>query len=236
MPKNNKMTRFLYLPLLLVLVMPTFAVFQTVAQEGQVTGQLSPNDLIRMREELNFRLQETQQMLRFVNPMDTQHIEQLHADQAELTQKLREVLHQQMQPPAVHGAARNPSQMPGMPNMMNAMPNAMQPHHQAFQHVPSQSISSPWQMPTNRNLDSPFPTMPTMPITPHPIGVQPFGVMPPETRMLQELSAMRQSVDSLQREVGELRETIKVLETQIQLLNRNFLLNERLRDNDRVVP
>ena len=39
-----------------------------------------------------------------------------------------------------------------------------------------------------------------------------------------ELAELKQTVDGLRKELGEMRETVKALETQIQLLNRNFLL------------
>ena len=86
--------------------------------------------------------------------------------------------------------------------------------------------------------------VPEMPgVMPMPPGVMPgemsgFPITPPTPhdqdqawvdspwapRPSKELAELKQTVDGLRKELGEMRETIKALETQIQLLNRNFLL------------
>ena len=43
-------------------------------------------------------------------------------------------------------------------------------------------------------------------------------------RPSKELAELKQTIDGLRKELGEMRETTKALETQIQLLNRHFLL------------
>jgi cell division protein FtsB len=45
-----------------------------------------------------------------------------------------------------------------------------------------------------------------------------------------ELIEIKQTVDSMRTEIAALKETIKNLEAQIQLLNRNILLSERAKE------
>jgi hypothetical protein len=54
-------------------------------------------------------------------------------------------------------------------------------------------------------------------------------------RLPQELTGVKQSVDSLQKEIADLKEIIRRLETQIQLLNRTVLLSVPERANERIV-
>jgi len=100
---------------------------------------------------------------------------------------------------------------------------------------------------TGQPLTAPPAMMPT-PIMPSALpGMPPFsppaqwggmGVPNPawggtaqETVLPRELTEVKQTLDTLRREVSELKELIKTLETRVQLLNRDLMLNERLREN-----
>jgi len=274
------MTRFLCLTLLFLVPLPAFA-----QDEPPALGQTLPRDpalLVRMREQLNFEYRETQRVLSFINPNDTQLVENLRNRQAELAKQMNDIARQlqTLSTPAVGEilpgmdprlpAAGMPPGMPVPTDMLPGLPPT--PSRQDF--------NMPSVLPPSGNPNS-MPIAPTpIPVTPTPmpgmIGgmggyypptTPPMSHLPPHNplemqpipnwgnpasawdnpawgpRLPQELTGVKQSVDSLQKEIAELRETIRTLETQIQLLNRAVLslvperaneraFFERVRDND----
>ncbi|MCL2710388.1 MAG: hypothetical protein FWE95_05870 [Planctomycetaceae bacterium] len=86
------MTRFLCLTLLSLIALPAFA-----QDEPTALGQALPPDpafLMRERERLNFAYRETQRVLSFINPNDTQLVEDLRNRQAELARRMSDIARQ----------------------------------------------------------------------------------------------------------------------------------------------
>ena len=244
---EKPMTRFLCFLLLFVLAFPMFA-----QEEPPASASMLPRDpalLMRMREQVSRDLQNTQRMLSYVNPNDTQLINDLTAHQADLSKQLREIS-EQMQ------AGTQFSQFSGMPpsrNVDDIRQEILPPTGRAT--IPSMmppQRDSDWQMPNSympRTIvpspyQEPFPNRSEMPVQPSYSPTPPmyggqnwtdqdkaWDMTPWGPRLPKELTDMKQSIESLQKEVGELKDTIKALETQIQLLSRNILLNERIKEN-----
>ena len=255
------MIRFLCFPLLLLVALPTLAQDVPMFQE-RALPRGNPALLQRMQADLTRELQQIQQVLAIVNPNDTQLINQLQAQQAELTRQIRDVT-EQLQMAALPEV---PQRMPGMPPGMGGMPG-MQPmpeHPFPGRDVPmppgmhgmppgmlSSSVNGmpvPFQPPHNPAMMQ--PQMPQQqqfqsfvpPPMPQQMPMQQMGMpqMPPGHWMEQdpawgtshwgqrpsprELTEIQQTVASLRQEIGELKNIIRALETQIQLLNRNILL------------
>ena len=218
------------LSLSLLLALPAFA------QDNPATlGQPLPPDpalLMQMQQDIMLRLQDTHRLLGFVNPNDTATTELLTARQEELTQQLRDVMQQIHAPPPPHqpsiigmppGVGRNAGVMPAdMPNP--AMPPGnMQPFAPNNGFPPSMAPAP--MAPAWGNLP---PMMVPQQHFHHSHG---WGGPAPEARPARELTEMQQSIESLRKEVAELKATVRALETQIQLLNRNILLIDRVREN-----
>jgi len=250
------MSRFVCSLLVFLLALPMFA-----QDDPAVLGQPLPRDpalLMRMRERLSLELQQTQQMLGFVNPNDTQLVETLKTRQAEFAQQLNDVITQlqtlNTSPP---GMSSRWDDMPGRPNMLPPGGMGMMPPGAAS---PMPSPSTREQELLRSEMLQPYSPMPSSGYPPgylpFPSPSPPYRNDPPATpmptnpsppawldqdraweasswgpRIPRELTEVKQSVESLRKEVADLKETIKALETQIQLLSRNILLSERVKEN-----
>ena len=215
------MTRFLPFSLLLLLALSLFAQSEQVPS-GQTLPQ-SPALLTRMREQLTLELQQTQRMLGFVNPNDTQLVATLKAQQTELTKQLRDITQQiqadspvtssigevlpdiSRQPIPSFPSIRNLDPLPGMPTGYQNPAFSAPPAIPSYNAVPLQPSPSNW-INQEQQLWDMLPSLP------------------------KELIEVKQSVESLQKEIADLKETIKALETQIQLLNRTILLSDRIKE------
>jgi len=261
------MTRLLCCTLLFLIALPVFA-----QDEPPTLEQTLPRDpalLMRMRDQLTLDLQRTQQMLGFVNPNDTQLVENLTTQQADLARQINDVMRQlqTLSTPNVgtglSGLDRRPGMMPqglhGTQPSQTDMPPGLLPNQTFSSLQMRQEPVMPPVMPHVPGLQNAMPINP--PINPMPGGMM-MGGMPPGAyhppmmptpmepmdahwgnqphawdasswgpRLPRELTEVKQSVESLQKEIVELRGTIKALETQIQLLTRNILLSERAREN-----
>ena len=142
--------------------------------------------------------------------------------------------------------------IPVMPPDFPATP-PMRPEidrRQSVTPMPSvQTIPQQFEMPPMPNpgvmppyYPNPYPTVPQQ-FLPHNSAdmsnVPQWGTQAPSwewgPRLPKELTEVKQSVESLQREIAELRELIRRLETQIQLLNRTILLSSE-RMGERTSP
>ena len=241
------MTRFLCFTLTLLLAQPAFA--QEVPAPAGMELPQDPAYLMQLREGITFQLQDIQRVLAVVNPGDARTRETLEARQAELTQQLRDVM-QQLQSAPQQGMGRNAGMMP--PSGMGMPPNLPMQQQWApggMGGMMPQGMMDPNLMNMNRGgLDAMTGLPPTMqPPVMQPPMMQPAPVMPippqwaaqnpawggaaPETALPRELTEVKQTLDALRREVSELKEIIQALETRVQLLNRDMMLNERLREN-----
>ena len=127
--------------------------------------------------------------------------------------------------------------------------------------MPRNDFNQNPMMPPNPEIPGQFPGTPMQgysPTQPFPGGGYPGGTYPGGTypggmgyapaspwgdpdrmwdatpwgpRLPRELVETRQSVESLRKEIADLKETVKALETQIQLLSRNILL-ERVKEKE----
>jgi hypothetical protein len=96
-------------------------------------------------------------------------------------------------------------------NTPPAMPPATQNPYMPFYPAPPAAVPSP--MPNWTDQDRAWET----------------GHWGP--KLPKELTEMKQSIESLRKEIADLKETNKALETQVQLLIRNILLSERAKEN-----
>jgi len=256
---KEPMTRFLCFSLTLLFALPAFA--QNESAPAGLDLPQDPAQLMRLREDLTFQIQEVQRLLSFVNPSDTRTTETLQTRQAELTQQLRSVI-DQMQTAAPSGTGRNTGMMspPGMPSgLPQSLPvqslwgqGGMNGHMPPGMIDPTMNMSRNAEMPgmpTSGMMQGTMPNPPMQayppagmiapvpPIPAHWMNQTPpgWGVQTPgatqEASLPKELTDMKQTVEALRREISELKETVKSLETQIQLLNRNIVLSERVREN-----
>ena len=251
------MTRILCFPLLFALTLPVLAQEEPIIPlqaapptpaavgEAPLFGQTLPRDpvfLMQMRERVALELQQVQQVLSVISPNDTHLIETLKAQQAELAKQYREIT-QQMQagfgPPGM--GERIPGQfqtdpqvgrMPPMPPVMPPQGGLILPATPQPMPPASPPIAAP-PLPTAPNpFYQPSPAMPLPGSVPYGVpdwnnqGAASWGA-----RLSEELTETRQFVESLKREVADLKELVKALEGQIRLLNQNILLSERVREN-----
>ena len=257
---KEPMTRFLCFPLLFVLALPVISQDTLLPGSGRAlvdteasTLPRDPALLMRMREQISRELQNTLRMLSYVNPNDTQLVETLTTQQTELSKQLREIS-EQMQ------SGTPPTQFSSMPSsrdvpqdmFLSAPPTERQGITQMMSQLRERQTLEP-MIPSQNSARMP-PSVPEMPVplpqdmnrTPPVIPMYNLPVYggqnwadqdraweatPWGPRLPKELTDMKQSIDSLQKEVGELKDTIKALETQIQLLSRNILLNEKVKEN-----
>jgi len=254
------MTRFLCFTLLFLISLPASA-----QDTSPTLGQALPRDpafLMRMRDQLTLDLRETQRMLGFINPSDTQLVETLQTRQADLAKQLSN-LAQELQTLGtpnmgiIPGMDVRPGMSPMQPGLMPTQPIQPPRQEQGWQQAEiGHGMMGGMPVPGGIHNYSSMPVMPvpgvpsmTYPPTPMYNGMPSPQVVVPNVpqlgsqaqgwdeahwgpRLPKELTEVRQSVESLRREITELRETVKSLETQIQLLNRTILLSERV--NERV--
>ena len=204
---------------------------------------------MRMQQQLTQELQQVQRMLSVIPPSETQYIEMMKTQQAELMKQLKDVA-QQLQafetPPETANALQGgETRIPEMSNI----PLGMDPRMQGMPGMPQQPMS-PWMgqmermpmQPPVRPYSDIAPVAPPPTIVPYTPPMQnptwgdqnqawggnnPWGPNPAPSK---ELVEMKQSIDAMRKEIAELKETVKTLETQIQLLNRNIVLSERARE------
>ena len=238
------MTRFLCCSLLLVVALPVFA------QNGldPMITRGNQDAYIRMQQQLTQELQQVQRMLSVIPPGETQYIEMMKTQQAELMKQLKDVA-QQLQafeiPPetanALQGRDARIPEMPAMPPVDPRMPGMGGMPQQPMSPWLGQGQTMPMQPPVRPYSDiapvaPPQTIVPYTPPMPNPTwgdqnqawgGNNPWGPNPAPSK---ELVEMKQSVDAMRKEIAELKETVKTLETQIQLLNRNIVLSDRARE------
>jgi hypothetical protein len=233
------MRRFLYLNLLFLIALPLFAQDEPPVLE-QILSR-DPATLMRMREQLTFEYRETQRALSAINPNDTQLVETLKTRQADLAKQMNDIVKQlQTLGSSQPGISELPPDMnvrpgltPGLPTTqplspittrqeLDRRPPGISPLNEpGVPVIPPGVYPSPQQyMPYPPAYNNP-PDIPNMPQ---------WGNPPPQAwewgpRLPKELTEVKQSVESLQKEIADLREIVKRLETQIQLLNRTVLLS-----------
>jgi hypothetical protein len=203
-----------------------------------------------MREQFTVELQQIQQMLGIVT--DPQLVETLKTQQAELTKQLLEVT-QQMQTREKLPNTRAPEFYPAQPPEPVVSMPPLPRGERAGSLDPLMSKNDPNQnrwVPMRPEMPGqpPIPPMPGSAMQgynstpPFPGGVgsapSPWGdpdrmweATPWGPRLPKELVETKQSVESLRREIADLKETVRALETQIQLLCRNILL-ERMKEKE----
>ena len=226
------MARFLAFTLLLLFALPVFAQpFMPPPRDDETALMLR-----QMQSELTAQLQETQRMLSLVGPNDRQLANMLQTRQEDLTRQLRDVVQQRNEMTGgMQGRGGRDEIIPN-PAMPAEMPPGMMGGIQPGLEMPPGMMGGMGGMPPNvmggmggmrmqPGLEMPPRGMGGMVEQPPSWDTTPWG-----PRMPRELIEIRQSVDLLKREVGELKETIKALEAQIHLLNRNILLFDRVRD------
>ena len=128
--------------------------------------------------------------------------------------------------------------MPGaMPGGMSAGMHGSTPQPGMPGMFPGTPMVNPMLPPqTPYNLQQPGGTMPYPPVTPTMTPPTPPTQFDPDQAWAnspwvpqpsKELTELKQTVETLRREIGEMKESVKALEAQIQLLNRNILLNQQ---------
>ena len=210
---------------------------------------VNPTMLIRMRDQMTFELQQIQRQLGFIDPRDTQLHKTFTDRQAELLAELKD-LNAQLKEQGIamldDATATHPD-LPRIPAIPPGVDPTLIPGGMSSPPLRSEEVRIGLSVPDiPRDPRNPLPnemmggSVPGMPgIMPMPSNVIPVvPAMPPTQfdqeqawadspwapRPSKELAELKQTVDGLRKELGELRESIKALDTQIQLLNRNFLL------------
>lgn len=213
-------------------------------------GRISPTQLLRMRSQLTRELQESQRILGFIDPSDTQLVALHKEQQAELVNQLKEIndqLKAQGVPVGTEPSAATPGATPLQPAepTLPSVPRAADPtlvpggtpRAPADPNLLVQRRPDPNELPSLNELPpelraalenrTPQPGMPGMVLPPaQPTPPTPFDQdqawteSPWAVQPSKELTAVKDSVESLRKEVSELKETVKDLEAQIRLLNR----------------
>ncbi len=208
---------------------------------------MSPSQLLRMRQDLTFQLQESQRVLALIGTEDKQLVELHQQQQKEIVEQLKDIETQlTTQRAAMPGVVPNagpdqPTLPPGF-NMMNptlppsAIPGSttaespmMSPanRYPGSLYRPYYSASPPSQSPAVPQATTPLPNA-----QPAEFGQSEFDQSqawansPWAPQPSKELSDMKNTVEALRREIDELKNSVKALEAQIQLLNRNILLTQ----------
>ncbi|MGL4595838.1 MAG: hypothetical protein ACRCUY_14040 [Thermoguttaceae bacterium] len=217
----------------------------------RVPPGINPVALMRFRDQLTMELQRIQQTIGFVDPADRQLLSTLQDQQADLIAQLKDInskLKEQGMPlDAENGNAAGiaPNFMPPknpnfqLPPQISSMPRPVDPTLTPGG-IPQQPFDAPqWGNKGAAIPPSPFPMSPQMspgmspgmspqmsPEMMHQMtdnnAISPWASPTPP----KELIALKETVEGFRKEVAEMKETIKALETQIQLLNRNILLNQ----------
>ena len=213
---------------------------------------MNPSMLLRMRDQMTHELQQIQRQLGFIDPQDAQLQKTLKDMQAELLTQMKDINAQltELGVPGLESTAdplrstaverpQIPSLPPGIDPTL--IPGGSPQPSETLGPVPNVPRNP---LPTGMTGGMPVPVVPSAPTIPSMEMMPPMPgvpVAPPRMptefdqdqawadspwapRPSKELAELKQTVDGLRRELGEMRETVKALETQIQLLNRNFLL------------
>ena len=230
------MTRFLCFPLLFLLALSAFAQNEPPAPE--LTLPRDPALLIRMREQLTNELQQTQRMLGYVNPGDTQLVDALKTQQAELATQLNDVTRQLQTIGSAPRGTLPPGFIPSESDVHLTRPGIALPLRGQQRDFRQPEPAVPPLMPGNL-LPTTMPAgMPYQPMPYQPLEMSAAPQWNDQDRAWEtsawgpkvpkELTEVKQSVESMRKEITDLKETIKALETQIQLLNRTILLSGRI--------
>jgi hypothetical protein len=137
------------------------------------------------------------------------------------------------QPPAPPmPISREPLQVPpGGQSAIPGIPPGMYPGMQPGMYTPTQSPTGITQYVPPQPPYAPFP----VPMQPNWREQEPqWGgdVTPPwAPKLPQELTEVKQSVESLRKEVADLKETIKSLEGRIEMLYRAILMSDKLKES-----
>ena len=253
------MKRFLCFTLLFLTALPVFA------QDEQPTLlSRDPAFLTQTRERLSIDLRDTERALSVINPNDTQLVEVLKTRQADLTRQMNDVVRQLQMPGSPNITERVPPGIetrsplaPGYQPLQPVQPlTPPEPPRTEAVMMSPYTVADPQYVPVSPHV--PLPGMPGGAYNPYnpplyhpalpPTPVDPgdrqnfsqWGSQPPTwewgPRLPRELIEVKQSMESMQREIAAIRGTVKALETQIQLLNRTVLLssermNERGKEN-----
>ena len=247
------MTRFLCASLLFLVALPLFAQEEFFMPLERPLPSGNQAALLNMKQQLTKDWQQIQQMLNVISPNDTQFIDTLKAQQVELTKQIKDVTQQlqAFETPSEVGMGMMPGMMPpsmpkppdsafmmgAAPDNMGAMPPGMPMPSQ--QPLPIPQRSYPEVQPIMPSQATPLYNPPPggmMGMPDMPTGIDqnrawdnsPWGPRPASSA--KELTEIKQSVESLRKEIADLKATIKALETQIQLLNRNILLSEKIKE------
>ncbi|MCL2742259.1 MAG: hypothetical protein FWE67_00235 [Planctomycetaceae bacterium] len=185
--------------------------------------RINPVVLMRMRDQMNFELQQIQRQLSFIDPNDTQMRTMLTERQSEIAKELKGVAEQ------LNLTEQNPMQntLPAMPRP-NSMPPNLSPQFDPSMIPggnPMMPVAQPPMMQPNMMMQQ--PGMPPQRSMPTEFDQErAFADSPWVPQPSKELTELKNSVESLRKETEELKTTIKALEAQIQLLNRNILLSQ----------
>ena len=229
------MSRLLCASFVLLITLPLFAQEEPILPERPLPRG-NQAFLLQLKTQLTQELRQIQQMISVVNPSETQFIDALKAQQTELSKQLRDIAQQLQESPEIPlDPAGPPAGLP-MPSLSRPIPDPPTPPHVLpGYNVPIQP--RPYsEMPVPPALAAPQSYLPAGPIgvpgAPTLIdpsqqwGTSPWGQQKPSA----ELTEIVQTIESLRKEIADLKETIRALETQIQLLNRNILLSERIKE------
>ena len=192
------MSRFLCLSLLCLLPLSVLA-----QEDPMPTERAIPRGnqafLLRMKTNLTQELKRLQDMLTIIGPNDPQFAEQLKIQQAELTKQIKDVT-QQLQA----------FETPGTESAAPPMPLG----------TPAERTTPPPIPGINEPMMPPGFAPPSSWNAPDWQQDMPLWGQPGQSKQLQELTEMKQTVESLRKEIAELKETVKALDTQIRLLTQ----------------
>ena len=215
---------------------------------------MTPTMMLRMREQMTRELQQIQRQLGFINPQDAQLQKTLKDMQADLLAQVKDIDAQLKEQgvPLPTDVADAPDR-PNVPAIPPVADPTLIPGGTPQQPTKAEDLLIQRPVTKDETAERMQVPAPVVPANPLPTGMmggivpgtpgmlpQPPSPMQPQTSIVpfapmpavpsmgsepsKEFVELKQTVDSLRRELGEMRDTIKALETQIQLLNRNFLL------------
>ncbi len=218
-------------------------------QPPEMSGRISPTQLLRIRSQLTRDIQESQRILGFIDPADTQLVALHKEQQAELLSQLKEINEQLKAQGFPTGNEVAPAEEPTLPPRPRAedptlvpggTPRAPADPNLLVQRRGETPPNFGAVMPGATNIDALPPELravleqsrqpelssvatPGMPISTPPTAFdqdQAWSESPWAVQPSKELTSVKESVESLRKEVVELKETVKDLEAQIRLLNR----------------
>jgi len=203
---------------------------------------MSPDTLLRLREELTMQIQQIQQQIGRQSPNDTQFTQFLLTQRAETMQQLQAV---EAQLQATAADLQDPARMPPQDMSMGMPPGWQQPQpgmmgggmtpemfQQMMQMQQMQQMQQRQQMPPEFGSWQQQMQMPQerpMPFGPPPAQQQGRYIAQWNTPQFdpmmpgQEVVVLQQAITDLRSEISGLRDQIRSLESQIQLLIRNTM-------------